>query len=112
MKAKCNSSTVTANLQHRPGGDRDRRPSGVVLRIVVRDERAERIVAAAQIQNDQVASCPPLRASQVGEKGWRGEADGEGGNAAADELASGNRHIWCPTRVGSRPNRQSSGQDR
>ena len=80
---------VAADLQHVGRRDRDRRPAGAVLRIVVRDQHAERVVAAAQIEDDEVAPGAALRAREIGEKRRRREADGEGRDAAAHEFASG-----------------------
>ena len=96
MKTEGSARRVAANLQHSGGRDRDRRPAIAILRIVVRNQHAERIVAAAQIQDDEVASRAALRSREIGQKRRRREADGERGNAAADELASGDGHMSRP----------------
>ena len=50
------------------------------------------IVAAAQVQNDQVAPPLPLRLGEIRQEGGRREADGESGHAVAYEVASADRH--------------------
>src|SRR4029453_10230316 len=83
---------IAADLEHLPGGNRQRRPAAGVERIVVRNQHAERVVAAAQVQHHQVAAAP-LRAHQIREELGRGKRHGERRDAAFDELPSGDFHI-------------------
>src|SRR5262249_51068600 len=75
-----------ADLQHLPGWHSERRPPAVVVRIVVRNHRAERIVAAAQIQHHQIPPAAALRAREVRQEFRRRERDRERGDASLDEL--------------------------
>ena len=106
MQTERDAGRVAADLQHLSRRDRQRRPAAVVERIVVRNQHAERIVAAAQIQNDQIAAAGALRASQIGQKRRRRERDGERGNAALDELPSRDPH--CSWYSGDPPIRWTS----
>src|SRR4051812_2203156 len=83
---------IGADLQHLPGGNGQRRATAAVERIVVGRQHAERVVAAAEIEHDEVAHVRALRTRQVREKLGRCERHGECGDAALDELASGDVH--------------------
>src|SRR5207253_10964475 len=61
-------------------------------RILIRDHRAERVVAAAQIEDHQVPDVRALRAREIAQELGRRERHGEGGGAALHELASGHFH--------------------
>ena len=79
-----------------PAGTASVGPARVVVRVGVGNQRAERVVAAAQVQDDEVAADLPLRQREVGQERRRREADREGGDAAAHELAPGDRHDGVP----------------
>ena len=88
MQAKRFAARVAADLQRLPGRHRDRRTPAVIELIGVRDQRAEAVVAAGQIEHDQVAAGRALRLREVREKRWRGQTDRERGDSVFDELAS------------------------
>ncbi len=92
MKTERDSRPVGANLNHVDGGDGLRRPSLVIGRVAVRNQRAERVVAAGEIEDDEVAAGGALRAGEVGEKCRRGKTDSERRHAVTNELASSEFH--------------------
>jgi hypothetical protein len=93
MKTEGNTRTIGPNLQHIGCGNRDRRPTTAIVRVVIRDEHAERIVATAQIEDDEVLPSTALRSREIREKRRRCEADRERRHAAAHEFASGDGHV-------------------
>ena len=82
-----------ADLEHLPRGHCDRWTPAVVERIVVRHQHAERVITAAQIQDDQVPRARALRPREIREELRRGERDRERRDAAFDELSSGDLHV-------------------
>ena len=92
VQAERVAGAVGPDLQHVGRRNRQGRPAREVLRIGVGDQRAQPVVSAAQVQHDQVAPRPPLRAGDVGQKRRRREADGERRHAAPNEIASVHRH--------------------
>ena len=94
MQTERLAAGVAADLQHRAGRNRQRRPPAVIERIGVRHEHAEAVVAPAQIQHDEIAAGRALRAREVGEKCGRSQADGESGHAVLHERASGDHTNW------------------
>jgi hypothetical protein len=73
MQTKLVSGGVAADLQHLCGRHRDRRTPGRVERITVRNQHAERIVAAPQIHDDEVAKTGALGKRRIAEKPRRRE---------------------------------------
>jgi hypothetical protein len=86
VEAKRTSAAVGAYLQHLPRRDRDRRTTAVVERVLVRHERAQRVVSAIQVDDHEAARARPLRTREVAKKRGRCETDGERRNTAADEF--------------------------
>src|SRR5439155_5537087 len=68
VKPERNAGAVAADLQHLARRHGQRWPAAVVERIVVRDQHAEGVVAAAQIQDDEIADVRALRAREIGEE--------------------------------------------
>src|SRR5205823_7638040 len=93
MQAEAGARRIGSDLQHLTGGYGERRPAAVVERIVVRHEHAQRVVAAAQIEHHEIARVRALRLREVGQELRRGERHRERGDAAFDELPSGDLHI-------------------
>src|SRR5579872_4760612 len=83
---------VTPDWQHLAGWNPDRGPPTPVKRIVVGNQHAERIVAAAQIKDDEVSGLRSLRACQVAQELRRCERDRKCRGATLDELTSGDLH--------------------
>src|SRR5262245_20880748 len=98
VKAERLSRTVAADLQDLPCGNRNRRTAAEIEGIRVRDEGAERIVAAGEIDDHQVPRNRALRTRDINQKRGRREADGERCDAAANELTPRDfgRHV-CPS---------------
>jgi hypothetical protein len=96
MEAERVTAAIASDLQNVRRRHVQRRTPAVVEAVVVGHERAERVVPARQVQDDEVAARRSLRAREIAEKGRRREADGKGGDAAAHELASGYRHPELP----------------
>src|SRR6185312_15083871 len=96
MQTERDAGAVGSDLQHVRSRDADRGTSIAVLRIVVWNQHAERVVPTAQVQHDEISARAALRACQIREEGRRREADGECRDAAAHELASGDGHVRRP----------------
>ena len=92
MKPERHFRSVGADLNHVAGWHRQRRPAAVVEGIVIRNQRAQRVVAAPEIQDDEVAGARTLGLREIAQELGRGEGDGERRDAAADELSSGDLH--------------------
>jgi hypothetical protein len=92
MESERHLRRIGPDLQHLPGGHGDRRTPRVVVRIVVRDQHAQRVVAAAHVEDDEVPRVHALRARQIAEKLRRREGHRERGDAAFDELPPGDFH--------------------
>jgi hypothetical protein len=88
MEAEHPAAAVAADLQDLARGHRERRPPAVVEVVGIGNERAQRVVAAGEIQDDEVPSGRSLRARQVAEKRRRREPDRERGHAAAEEVST------------------------
>src|SRR5689334_3723966 len=67
---------VGADLQHVGSRNGERRPAAVIKRIVVRNQHAQRVVPAAEIQDDQVARMSTLCSSEVAQELRSREGDG------------------------------------
>ena len=93
MQTERLAAAVTANLQHLTGGNRDSRPTAVIERILIRDDRAQRVVSATEIHHDEIAAPRALRESDVAQKRRSGKADGKCRNAVTDEFSSGNHLV-------------------
>jgi hypothetical protein len=92
MEPERNPRRVGADLQHRRSGHRQRRPAAVVERIVVGHQHAERVVAAAQVEDHEIAGVSALRARQVGQELGRRKRHRERGDPAFHEFAPGDSH--------------------
>jgi hypothetical protein len=92
MQAEDVAAAVGAHLQHLARRHGDRGPARVVVGVAVGHERAERVVAAAQVHHDQIARSAALRERQVAQELRGGEAEREGGDAALDELSAREAH--------------------
>ena len=92
VQAQRHVRRVGPDLQNVGGRHGQRRPAAVVKRILIGDHRADRVVAAAQIEHHQVPDACALRAREIAQKLGRRERHGEGGGAALHELASGDFH--------------------
>ena len=68
VQAEGVAGAVGPDLQNGAGGDRQVRAAREVLLIGVRNERAQSVVAAAQVEHDQIAPRAPLRAGDVGQR--------------------------------------------
>jgi hypothetical protein len=93
VQAERGPRRVGADLQDLPRRHGDRRPPAVIERIVVRHQHAERVVAAAQIQHDEVPRPRALRAREIRQELRSGERHRERRDAALDELPSGDLHV-------------------
>ena len=93
MQSQRHARRVGADLQHLTRGDGERRPPAVVERIVVGHEHTERIVSAAQVQDDEIACVRALRPREIAEKLRRRERHRERSHAAFDELSSRDFHM-------------------
>ena len=92
METELVSGGVAADLQRLTGRHRERRTPARVERIAIRDEHAERVVAAAQIHDDEIAEARALGQRDVAEKSRRRKAERKRRHAAPHEVASGVFH--------------------
>jgi hypothetical protein len=65
MKSKKFAGRIVPDLQHCSGRDRDRRTPAVIVGIGIGDEHAESVVAAGEVEHDQIAGRGALRAGEV-----------------------------------------------
>src|SRR5207342_963721 len=79
-------------LQNIPGRHGQSWTPAVIVRVVVRDQHAERIVASCEVEHHERARCLSLRFGQSTQEGRRREAVGEGRDAALHERSSGMLH--------------------
>ncbi len=86
MEAELVACGVAADLQHLAGGYCQRGTPALIERIAIRHEHAERVVAAAEIEHDEIPERRALRERDIGEKARRRETQGERADAAADEM--------------------------
>src|SRR5262249_31934479 len=92
MKAERDARRIRPDLQH-PGRRHPQRGTAArVERIVVWNHHAERVVAAAQIEDHEIAQLGALRRSQIAHEFRRRERDRKRGHAAFDELTPGDLH--------------------
>src|SRR5262245_54196852 len=94
VQAERLAAAVAADLQHGRRRDAERGATAVIEGIGIGDQRAQPVVAAAQIEDDEVAARGALGASEIGEKRRRGESDGERRDAVLDEGASRDHMNW------------------
>src|ERR1700716_1858274 len=92
MQSERTARRVGADLQHVGGRYGKRRPAAVIERVVVRDEHAQGIIAAAQVQHDAGARVAALRPGEIRQELGRGEGHRERRDAALDELSPGDLH--------------------
>ena len=93
METERNAGTIAPNLQDIGRRNGDRRPAAAILRIVIRNQHAERVIPPAQIKDDEVLPRAALRSREVRQKRRRRKADRERCHAAAYELASRDGHV-------------------
>ena len=82
MQAELRTAAVPPDLQHVAGGYRKGRPTRVIVLIAVRDTGTERVVPAAQVDDDQVPRRHALRKRDVAQHLRRREPERERGDAA------------------------------
>src|SRR5919106_6727794 len=113
MQAEGLAAAVAADLQHLACGNGDRRTAARVERIQVRHQRAQRVVAAAQIHHDEVAAARALRQRNVAQERGGRKAYREGGDPLANEFPARDlRHLGVRlTRTGTRTTRRSAWPD-
>jgi hypothetical protein len=92
MEPERAAAGVAADLQDLPGGNGNRGPAAVIERVLIRDDRVQRVVAAAQVEHDEAARAGSLSLRDVGEERGRGETDRERRNAATNEVPTCNCH--------------------
>ena len=92
METELISGRVAPDLQRLTGRYGKSRPPRRVERVAIRHQHAERVIAAAQIQDDEVARRGALGKRGLAEKSRRGKADAECRDAAAHEFASAVLH--------------------
>src|SRR5262249_3003609 len=63
-----------------------------IERIAVRNDGAEGVVAAAKVQDHEIAAARALRPSDVREKRGRRKTERKGADAASHEVSSGHFH--------------------
>src|SRR5262245_55946996 len=103
MQAQGDIRPVPADLQHAGRRDRQVRPAAVIKRVGVGNERAQRVVAAAQVQDHEIADTRVLRAREVRQQLGRGKGHRERRDAAFEELPSRDLHTnWYSARAPTR----------
>ncbi len=90
MQTECLAGAVTANLQNLTGRNRDGRAPAVIKRVLIRYDRAQRVVAATQVNHHEITGPGALRESNLAQERRGGKADGKCRHTVTDELSSGN----------------------
>src|SRR5687768_16624726 len=110
MQTERLAAAVAADLQYLAGRNRNRRAPARIEGIPVRHDRAQRVVAATQVDDDEVAAARTLGERDVAQEGGRRKAHREGGDPVANEFPARNlRHLPVSiTRIGTRTTRQSA----
>src|SRR5262245_40809312 len=93
MQTQRDVRTVPADLQDVGGRHREHRTAAVVEVVRVRDQRAQRVVAATKIEDHQVAGTRALSPGEIREERRCRERHGERPDTAFDELTSGDLHM-------------------
>src|SRR5580765_1469836 len=88
MQTERLSGRIGAHLQHLPCGHGNAGPAAVVSRVAIRDQRVQRIVATAQIDDDEVPRPEALCLGDRTQEGGRGEPECDSRYAVADEESS------------------------
>src|SRR5260221_5441930 len=92
MKPGGLGARIAADLEHLTGRNPKRRRATVIKGVAVRHEHAEAVVAARQIEHDEVAARRALRPREIRQERRNSEADRERRHAVLEELTSSNRH--------------------
>ena len=89
---------IGADLQHIGGGHRNGRAAAVVERVLIRNDGVQRVVAACEVDDNEIARDCALRAGDVREERRGGEADCERRHAIANEFPPSDfgRHCSWP----------------
>ncbi len=93
MQAERHVRAIGADLQHVAGGYGERRAPAAVERIVVRNHHAERVVAAAQVEDHEAAGMRALGPHEIAQELGCREGKRERGDAALEEFPSGDLHM-------------------
>jgi hypothetical protein len=88
MQPELVAGRIAADLKHLTGGNRQRRTACGVVRIAIRHDHAQGVVAAAQIQDDEIPEGRTLRTGDVAEEPRRGKSEAECRDAAAHEVTA------------------------
>jgi hypothetical protein len=92
MQAERLSGGVGADLQHLARRHCNRRSTVVVRRVAIGNERVQRIVAAAKVDDDEVTRAHTLCLGDRSQERGRGNSERDRRNAAADEESSRKIH--------------------
>ena len=79
---------IAPDLEHLSRGHSNSRTPAVIERVLIRNDGAERIVAAAEIHHHQAATPGALRQRDVVQKRGSRKADGERRNTVTNEFTS------------------------
>src|SRR6185436_638557 len=93
MQPERPSAGVGSHLQHLPRGNRNRGTAAVIVRVLIRDQRVERVVAAAKVDDDEAARREALRLRDRAEERGRREPERDGGDAVTNEEPSRDAHV-------------------
>src|SRR5262245_44780960 len=112
MQPQRTAGRIGANLQHLARRNRDRGTAAVVGRVLIRDQRVQRVVAAAEVNDDEASRRQPLCLRDCAQEGGSGKTERNRRNAVTDEDSSRYAHgrsfytCWYsaePTRRRARP---------
>ena len=87
VEAQLRTPSIPPDLQHRSSGYRNGRATRVIVLIAVRDDGTERVVPAAQVDDDKVPRRHALGKRDVAQHLRRREPERECGDTAPDERA-------------------------
>src|SRR6185503_19411890 len=92
MQSQRTAGGIAANLQHLASRDSDRWAAAVVGGVRIRDQRVQRVVAAAKVDDNETTGWQPLRLRDCSQESRGGEAKCDRRNAVTDEDSSRYAH--------------------
>src|SRR5262245_20851805 len=92
MQPQRTAGGIAADLQHLACRDRDRWTTAVVRGVLVWDQRIQRVVAAAEVDDNEPTRWDPLRLRDCAQESGSGKAECDRGNAVTNEDPSRYSH--------------------
>src|SRR5262245_42088987 len=96
MQPQRTAGGIAANLQHLTCRNRDRWTPAVVGRVLIGNQRVQRVVAASEIDDHEATGGQSLRLRDCAQKSGSGKAERDRRNAVTNEDSSRYAHGRTP----------------